>query len=180
MRDVRVQFGDFEDMFGSPGRAENFTFVPATVRLHGDHPPAAHSLQEAVGPNPPAILVEPLREGFEAAWVRGRIPLVFGFEPDAPGDESSLLYATFLAIETESPFAYPFHCTDAAGRASLIFSPAGPDVETQRRVAAAFWSVLLHKPADLADFESKRFDPKQGRWQTFACVGGDISRRDDQ
>jgi hypothetical protein len=176
MRDVRVQFGDLVDFFGMPGRAENFTFVPASVTLHGETFSHSHPLHGAVGDYPPAILSEPLREGFESVWVRARLPQVFSYEPETPSDGTHLLQATFLAIETDSPHAYPFHCTDSGGRAALIFSPSGPDAATQAKIAHAFWSVLLHKPEDLAEFESRVLERETAKWSRVGYRAGQLRR----
>ena len=54
-----------------------------------------------------------------------------------------------------------------------MFSPEGPDQETRTKIAAAFWSLFLQVPDDLADFEARVFHRGAGIWMQFRCVDGE-------
>jgi hypothetical protein len=55
----------------------------------------------------------------------------------------------------------------------VSFSSIGPDVDTQRNIAKAFWSLLLQEPDDLSDFEEKVYHDGAGIWMRFACRNGE-------
>ena len=176
MRDVKVKFGVLEDFFGIPGRAEGFTIVPALVQLNGTMFGHTHPLAEVA--HLPPLVAEAIQGGYDVAWVRARIPQVFGFTPENSENEKTLLDAAFLAVETGSDFAYPFHCSDVYGKTGLIFSPEGPQAEMQDKIARAFWSLLLRDPEDLADFEAKVNHLGGGFLMTFGCSDGDLYYRE--
>jgi hypothetical protein len=125
--------------------------VPAEVELDGvmfssEFPLAAH-LQIV-----PPVLRTSISRGFDAAWVRARIPCLFGFTPEPSEAEKSLLFAGFIAVTSNLEDAYPFRCTDHYGKTSLLFSQVGPDLKIKGKIAANFWNALLAEPDELADF----------------------------
>jgi len=128
--------------------------VPAEVELNGvmfssEFPLAAH-LQTS-----PPVLRTPISRGFEAAWVRARIPCLFGFTPALSEVDKSLMFVGFIAVTSNLEDAYPFRCTDHYGKTSLLFSQEGPDSKIKAKIAAAFWNALLAEPDELADFSTR-------------------------
>jgi hypothetical protein len=144
------------------------------VELDGDDGPSiSFPLREAVGERPAAILARAIAERYDAAWVRARIPQVFGFVPDAADGEKSLLDIGFVAVKADSLVGTPFICSDHYGRTGILFSPAGPDQATQAEIAGSFWSLLLRDPEDLADFDTKVYHLGAGVWLHFGCTDGE-------
>jgi len=178
MSDMRVQFGMLQSVFGQPVTHAGFTFVPAAVELDGNGFSADFDLRDVVGERPPAILASPIEHQYDAAWVRARLPRVFGFTPELAEVEKSLLDVGFVAVAAGSSVGFPFICTDYYGRTGLMFSPDGPEQDTQARLASAFWSLLLQAPDDLADFEATVYHPGAGIWMHFGCENGEPSYRE--
>jgi hypothetical protein len=175
MSDIRVQFGTLQNVFGKPARHDGFTFVPAAIQLDGESFSMGFYFRDLAGDRPPAILVRPIEFQYDAAWVRARLPRVFGFTPELSEVEKSLLDVGFLAVASGSAIGLPFTCTDYYGRAGLMFSPNGPDQDTQAKIARAFWSLLLQTPDDIADFEATVYHPGAGIWMHFGCENGEPS-----
>jgi hypothetical protein len=117
----------------------------------------------------------PIEQQYDAAWVRARLPRVFAFTPELSGVEKSLLDAGFVAVAAGTSIGFPFVCTDNCGRTGLMFSSDGPDQDIQAKIAAAFWSLLLQSPDDLADFEATVYHPGAGVWMHFGCKNGEPS-----
>jgi hypothetical protein len=109
---IRVQFGTLQNVFGKPATHGGFTFVPATIELDGDGFSTDFNLRDSVRQHPPAILARPIVQQYDAAWVRGRLPRVFGFTPEVSEVEKSLLDVGFLAVASGIPVGFPFICTD--------------------------------------------------------------------
>jgi len=172
---MHVEFGELQNVFGKPATHGDFTFVPATVELEGNGFSTDFHLRDVAGERPPAILARPIKHQYDAAWVRGRLPHVFGFTPELSEVEKSLLDVGFVAIAAGGLVGFPFICTDYYGRTGLMFSPVGPDQDTQAKIAAAFWSLLLQSPDDLADFEATVYHPGAGVWMHFGCEDGEPS-----
>src|SRR4051794_37098928 len=147
---MQVQFGTLQDVFGKPATHDGFTFVPAAVELNGNGFSTDFYLRDSVGERPPAILARPIEQQFDAAWVRARLPPVFRFTPELSEGEKSLLDVGFVAVATGSSVGFPFECADYYGRTGIMFSPEGPVQDTQAKIAAAFWSLLLQEPDDVA------------------------------
>jgi hypothetical protein len=174
MSGIRVEFGTLQTVFGRPATSGNFTFVPALVQLNGNGFSTDFHLSETAGERPPAVLARPIERKYDAAWVRARLPQVFGFIPDVSEVEKSLLDVGFVAVPAGNKVGFPFVCSDYYGQAGLLFSPEGPDRETQATIAAAFWSLLLQAPEDLADFEASVYHAGAGVWMHFACNAGEL------
>jgi hypothetical protein len=103
------------------------------------------------------------------------LPRVFHFTPEKSEIEKSLLDVGFVAVPAQSAFGFPFLCADNYGRTGLMFSPNGPEKEIQEKIAAAFWSLLLQSPDDVADFEATAYHPGAGIWMHFGCENGEPS-----
>src|SRR5262245_6601267 len=167
MNDMQVQFGTLHNVFGKPATHSGFTFVPAAVELNGNGFSTDYYLRDSVGERPPAILARPIEKQYDAAWVRARVPRVFAFTPELSDVEKSLLDVGFVAVVSGSAVGLPFICTDYYGRTGLMFSPDGPDQDKQAKIAAAFWSLLLQAPDDVADFQATVYHPGAGVWMHF-------------
>lgn len=154
-----VRHGTLLNVYGKPVRHGGFTFMPADVALDGTMFGFDHPLAEHVGEPVPIVLRRPLLEGFDAAWVRARLPVVLGFTPDAAEIEKALIATGFAAVVGEGSVCYPFACADTYGRTSLMFSDNGPEEEVKRAIACAFWGVLLSEPDNLDDFEERVYHP---------------------
>jgi hypothetical protein len=175
MNDMRIEFGTLQNVFGKAATAQGFTFVPAAVELDGNGFSTEFYLRDWAGQRPPAILARPIQQRYDAAWVRARLPRVFNLTPEKSGIEKSLLDVGFVAVPTESAVGFPFVCTDYYGRTGLMFSTKGPGQNTQEKIAAAFWSLLLQSPDDVADHETAVYHPGAGVWMHFGCEGGEPS-----
>jgi hypothetical protein len=174
MNDFDVLFGAMVRDLGLPADFNGFRFVPAVVRLIGNGFAHDYRLADHVGAHAPGVLWVPLHGQFEAAWVRARIPRVFGFDPEPAEVEKALLDLGFVAIPEGTDAGYPFWCSDHYGRVALLFSPEGPDRWLQARIAAAFWDLLLEEPEDLADFEEDVAWPCDATTRRFGCQDGDV------
>lgn len=173
MEKILVEFGTLQNVFGWPAKYDDFTLVPAAVELHGTAFTVDFHLRDLVGTRPPDILAGPIEHHYDVAWVRGRLPRVFGFTPELSEVEKSLLDVGFIAVEAGSSVAFPFVCCDYYGRTRLMFSPEGPAHDTQRKIATAFWSLLLADPEDLEDFEATVYHPGANIWMHFGCENGE-------
>jgi hypothetical protein len=173
MKEMRVQFGHLQDVFGKPGTHDGFTFVPAAVKLDGDGFSTDYYLRDLAGDRLPMILAQPIERQYDAAWVRARLPLVFGFTPELSEGENSLLNVGFIAAAAGSSVGFPFLCTDYYGRTGLMFSEEGPDENIKAKIAAAFWSLLLQSPNEVADFEAAVYHSGAGVWMHFGCKDGE-------
>jgi hypothetical protein len=98
---------------------------------------------------------------------------VFGFTPELSQVEKSLLDVGFVAVAPGSSVGFPLVCRDYYGQTGIVFSPEGPDQNTQTQIAAAFWSLLLQVPDDVADFEATVYHPGAGVWMHFGCKDGE-------
>jgi hypothetical protein len=141
--------------------------------LNGNAFSTGFYLSDAAGERPPAILVRPIKQHYDAAWVRARLPRVFAFTPDLSQIEKTLLDVGFVALSLGSSVGFPIVCTDYYGRTGIMFSPEGPDQAARTQIASAFWSLLLKAPDDLADFEATVYHPGAGVWMHFGCKDGE-------
>jgi hypothetical protein len=180
MCQMRGQFGKLLNVLGQPRTHAGFTFVPAAVELDGNGFSADFDLRDVAGERLPSVLARPIELQYDAAWVRARLPRVFGFTPELSEVEKSLLDVGFIAVAAGSLVGIPFICTDYYGRTGLMFSPDGPDQHTQAKIAGAFWSLLLQEPDDLADFEATVYHPGAGIWMHFGCENGEPSYRESE
>jgi hypothetical protein len=63
----------------------------------------------------PAVLKKPIEDGYDAAWVRARILVIFGMTPGKAEAEKALNDIGFAAVFESGKFCYPFICTDRYG-----------------------------------------------------------------
>jgi hypothetical protein len=150
-----MRHGDLMGVHGRPVKSGDWTLLGAAVGLAGHSFSLGHSLEDFL--QPPALAPIPLRaslkEGFDAAWVRARIPRLFGFPPDYAEGDKSVFHEGFVAVTPDLAVGYPFVFTDYYACSRLMFSDEGPAPEIKGEIAAAFWSALLESPDDLEDFE---------------------------
>ena len=124
---MNVRFGALSNVYGKPAQRDGYSFMPANVELDGSSFSLDYRLSDQFGDLLPPALRSPISEGIDAAWVRARIPNIFGFTPDPAEIEKSLLYSGFVAVTEDRSVCYPFLCTDHYGRAALMFSNDGPE-----------------------------------------------------
>jgi hypothetical protein len=173
VNDIRIQFGVLQNCFGKPTTYGGFTFVPAAVKLDGNGFSIEFYLRDSAGERPPAILTRPIEQQYDVAWFRARLPRVYGFTPERSDVEKSLLDIGFVAVAAGGSVGVPFVCTDYSGRTGIMFSPQGPDQDSQVTIATAFWSLLLQTPDDVVDFEATVYHPGAGIWMHFGCKDGE-------
>lgn len=171
---MEVLHGTYNDVFGRPAKSGGYTFMPADVELAGSASSLDCYLSDHCGAHAPQVLQNAVDEQFDAAWVRARIPNVFGFTPHLAEVEKSLLDVGFVAVAEEALVCYPFICSDHYGRSALMFSDEGPDGDVKRSIAAAFWDVLMQNPDDLSDFAERVYHPGAGVWLNYRCRSGEI------
>jgi hypothetical protein len=172
---MQVRFGSLDELLGRRVAEGDWTFIACVGKPDGTSFSFTHQLAEHTeASQAPLSLRDPLVEGYAAAWVRGRLPIVFGHEPAPPEVEKTLLHETFAAARGGEAFV--FHCADHYGRTALLFSDDGPAEPTKDAIAAAFWRVLLKDPEDLANFRLRVFHPGAGVWLEYACEQGVVSR----
>ncbi|REK18696.1 MAG: hypothetical protein DWQ37_03950 [Planctomycetota bacterium] len=155
-------------------RHDDFRFVAADVELAGSSFSSDFYLRDLARNRLPAILLRAIEGGYDAAWVRARIPHTFQVSPPPARIEKSLLDSGFVAVTIDASLAFPFVCTDYYGKSALMFSGEGPDRVTKQAIADAFWGILLRKPDDLTDFEQRVFHPGACVWLTFGCEAGRV------
>ena len=110
---------------------------------------------------------------FDVAWVRARLPVVFGFTPEPSEVEKTFLLEGFVAVEDGSDVGVAFECSDYYGATSLTFSDAEADEDLKSRLAEAFWNILLSEPGALADFEGRVDHFAAGVTLTYGCENGE-------
>jgi hypothetical protein len=148
-----IHFGKLIDVLGRAAQANDIRIVAAVVQLEGSMYSGEYALRDHTS-HPPPILRTPIANHYEAAWVRARIPRALGFTPEPSETEKSLLDLGFVAVPPEG-LAFPFVCSDYYGKTHLYFSQSGPDEDSKRRAAHAFWSILLAEPDELEDFSTR-------------------------
>ena len=154
-----MQDGWLIDVIGRPVFSAGVCLIPALLEIDEPSRWPEYPLSELDSEIP---TVSSLYWGDfgDVAWVRAKIPLVFGYTPihDAEECRLTLLDEGFLAVfpfANKPAKAFPFACTDdiADNLTGLIFSQRGPPRKTKAAIAKAFWSALLSGPRDeLADF----------------------------
>jgi hypothetical protein len=109
----------------------------------------------------------------DAAFVRARIPSIFGYAPIyVEEEEKALIMEEFVAVLPDGKTAIPFACRDYYGRSSLMFSADGPEEILQAQIADAFWELISSDPSALNDFEQIVFHYGTGRWLHYGCNNG--------
>lgn len=161
-------------VYGKLVRHDDHAFMPADVRLDGSLFSLDYRLGDHFGVRVPPSLRYSIERGFDAAWVRARIPNLFGFTPEPAEVEKALLHVGFVAVSGGGTVSYPFICTDHYGKSALMFSDAGPEQAVKRSIADSFWGVLAQNPDDLADFEQRVHHPGAMMWLEYGCESGRV------
>ena len=176
MGQFALRHGTLLGVHGRPVKSGVWTLIGAAVGLDGDSFSLDHSLEDHL--RPPAKAPVPLRHalarGFDAAWVRARIPRLFGFPPDHAEGDKSVFHEGFVAVAPDLTVGYPFIFTDYYACSRLMFSDDGPSPELKREIASAFWSALLTEPDDLEDFELHIHHFPWPGTMTLGCSGGRV------
>jgi len=174
---MKIRFGTFEEPLGQPVAEGEWTFIACLGGPDGQPLRFTHQLADHVdATRAPRSLRLALTNGYDAAWVRARLARAFAYTPTPPDAEKTLLCEAVAGVRGDEGFL--FHCGDHYGKTALQFSGLGPDEPTKGAIAAAFWSVLLRAPDDLADFRRRVFHPGAGVWLEYACVDGEVSCRE--
>src|SRR4051794_3954239 len=79
---VEVRHGTLLNVYGRPVRHGGYTFMPADVALDGGSFSFDYRLGDHLSASVPLLLRRPVKDGFDAASVRARIPGLFSFTPD--------------------------------------------------------------------------------------------------
>lgn len=170
MANFDIRSGELIDVYGRSAKSREMTFVPARVRLNGtmfdfecyfdEH----HTFPRDVIP-----------QHADAAFVRARIPRIFGYTPIYDEDqEKSLLSEGFIAVLGDGKTAIPFECTDVYGRTSLMFSDEGPEDSVKSEIADALWELIAAETDQLDDFEQRVFHPGACIWMNFGCKNSEV------
>jgi hypothetical protein len=170
MADFDIRFGELIDVCGRSAKSNGFTFVPAKVPLSGTMFSREHNFEEH-SKFPRAHIPE----FADAAFVRARIPCIFGYTPVYDEEhEKALLSDGFVAVLPDSNTAIPFECSDYYGRTGLVFSENGPDEGIRRQIADAFWVIVASDSDNLDDFEQTVFHPGACVWMHYRCKNGEV------
>lgn len=174
-----VAGADVRAALGEPAAHTGFTFQAAELKLTDGAGPLEFPLHDFAGQPPPAVLRLAFEKQYDAAWVRARIPRVFGFTPQfVEVEDSALMDVGFVAAPEDRTKASAFVCADRHGRAGLYFARWRELVDRNaadaRRVAQAFWSLLLARPDDLADFEQIVYHEPSDVWLKIGCLYGKL------
>lgn len=169
---MEVRHGTLLNVYGMPARHGGYTFMPAYVELDGGSFSLDYRLCDHLSSHVPPVLRYPIKHGFDAAWVRARMPSLFGFTSDPTELEKALLCVDFAAVTSDGAVCYPFYCSDYYGQSSLMFSDAGPEENVKKSIGHAFWEALLQEPDDLTDFEQRVYHPGAMIWLTYGCDSG--------
>ena len=160
---------------GNPATHAGFVFQPVRLKLDVAGAGADFPLHDFAGNPPPPVLRLAFEKQYDAAWVRARMPRVFGYAPVfVEEEENALLDVDFVATPSGQAEAMPFVCGDHHGRACLLFKTDGEDPAVRQRIAAAFWSLLLANPDDLADFEQMVYHEPSEMWLKLGCLHGNL------
>src|SRR5262245_29634338 len=160
---------------GNPATHAGFVFQPVRLKLDVAGAGADFSLHDFAGNPPPPVLRLAFEKQYDAAWVRARIPRVFGYAPVfVEEEENALLDVDFVATPSGQAEPIPFVCGDHHGRACLLFKTDSEDPAARQRIAAAFWSLLLANPDDLADFEQMVYHEPSEMWLKLGCLHGKL------
>lgn len=102
----------------------------------------------------------------ESVWVQSRLMVVFAYAApeEDEADNAAMLEANFQAFDgsVDDAMATPFSCCDERGRAQLRFDDKVKK-EHAKKIATAFWKVLLSEPSELDDYEAEVRDQNGAR-----------------
>lgn len=170
---MKVRHATLLNVFGRAARFGGFAIVPAAIELNGTMFSSAFPLAELPSEIIPPVLRRPVKEKYDVAWVRARLPIVFGFTPEPSEIEKTLLSVGFVAVPEGEEEAIAFECSDYYGCTSLTFSGKETDETAKRQVAEAFWGCLLSEPDELDDFEARVVHLGAGVTLQFGCRDGE-------
>jgi hypothetical protein len=170
---MKVRHATLLNVFGHPAKFAGFTIVPAEVELEGRSFSPSYPLAELPATRIPPILRLPIKKHYDVAWVRARLPHVFGISPEPSEAEKTLLWTGFVAVADAQVEAVAFWCSDHYGKTSLMFSDAETDEAAKEKAASAFWGVLLSEPNKLEDFEASVIHLGQPVTLHFGCEDGE-------
>lgn len=177
---VEIRHGKYVDLTGPPRKSAEFTIVPAEIELAGESFSGVCDLKDHIDErSSPAHVRAIVRPGTDAPWVRGRSQLLFGLPNSREEDrcEKTCFQAGFLAIFTERNeklVGVPFECSDYYGASHLTFSSKrGPPKALQRKIAQAFWDLLLSNPTELVDYSDKMYHTGAGVTIRFGVKDGE-------
>jgi hypothetical protein len=170
------------DIVGLPAAAGPILFVPALFDFRAESEGAVEYHLSDFEPDLPRLYA--LFNCFDLSdelvlqyWVRARIPCAFSLRPPVGGDRHryDVLDFPFLAVLPSGSgatlTAVPFVCVEGFSGPGLTFRKSDTDNETKRKVAAAFWSILLRDLDTIAPFEEWVYDDESGV-QKVGCGRG--------
>jgi hypothetical protein len=165
-----VQFGELIDIYGRAAKSKEITYVPARVQLSGTMLSSEMYFDEHSKMPRGCVPAHA-----DAAFVRARIPRVFGYTPTYNEEqEKSLLSDGFVALLPDGKTTIPFECYDYYGRSSLTFSEDGPTAAVKTQIADGFWELIASEPNELDDFEQSVFHSGACVWMHFGCKDGQV------
>jgi hypothetical protein len=165
-----ICYGELIDVYGRSAESKGLVFVPARIRLSGTM--CSLELYFEKHEKFPRVYIPELAD---AAFVRARIPSIFGYTPTYDDEcEKSLLSDGFVVVLGDGKTAIPFECTDYYGRTALMFSADGPDDDVKQQIADAFWDIIASRPDALDDFEQSVFHPGACVWLHYGCKRGEL------
>lgn len=170
---MKVRHAKLHDVTGRPAKHGGFTIMPAEVELDGVMFEPSFRLNELPADCVPPVLRVPIERQFDVAWVRARLPVVFGCAPEPSEREKTFLLQGFVAVPDGADEGIAFQCSDYYGKTSLTFSQTEDDEHLKDRVADAFWGVLLSDADALADFNGRSYHVGAGVWLNYGCEDGE-------
>ncbi len=170
---MKIRFGTLDTPLGRKASRDGFVFLACVGDSLGTTFEREWKLESYLQDKAtPHVLKHLLREGSDAAWVRARLPRVFGYAVTDPEVEKTLFWETFVAVRGED--AVMFTCADYYGRTGLSFAEK-LERETKTAIAGAFWDLLLEDPEELADYELRTFHLGVGVWLDYSCKDGVVA-----
>src|SRR5258706_4224859 len=95
---MRVRHAKLRDVVGRPAKHCGCTIVPAKLALEGGTLPSSFQLSELPADRIPPVLRVAIDKQFDVAWVRARLPVVFGWAPEPSEMEKTFLLQGFVAV----------------------------------------------------------------------------------
>jgi hypothetical protein len=149
MQPPRVVFGKLLNVFGRPAEEDGLKFLNAAVEVAGASGECEHRLRE----HPSFKTATNIPLEYDVAFVRARIPRLFGVTPAQAEVEKAFLNEGFVCV-FEDAECIPFLCTDTYGFTTLWFDAAVP-AEKKARISSTFWSLILASSDEVEDFEGQ-------------------------
>jgi hypothetical protein len=172
MTTPRVQFGELLNVFGRPAEYDGMKFVPAAVRIEE----STRSTEQHFRDHPEFKRANTIPY-YDVAFIRARIPRVFGYTPQPAEGEKTFLYEGFLAVNRDAE-CIPFNCTDFNGRTGLEFGKLVPD-DVKGGIASRLWALFLADSDDVEDFEFRVEQYGFHPLVTLGCRNGEVYAEED-